>query len=200
MKYIPTWTNFLFLVGVPSMLFFLQQRSTSANLSSAALSFWSLRIVLSALYCFQSSLLGTRLLIWTIQWLIKRFHCLGPAPSLLLMLMDWAIVQTRSLTLLCFRCIVKPPFSCQFPMVFAAHWLTPIPAYSAQRRTCWVSIWIVLASATTDFGNQKASHYILGSQQWSVIEWWISNARNSKQASWVLNISSRVMQCSSRGE
>jgi len=33
-----------------------------------------------------------------------------------------------------------------------------------------------------------------------MIEWWISNACYSKQASGVLNISSRVMQCGSRGE
>jgi len=52
----------------------------------------------------------------------------------------------------------------------------------------------------TDFGNQKASHYILGSQWWVMIEWWISNACYSKQASGVLNISSRVMRCSRRGE
>jgi len=52
----------------------------------------------------------------------------------------------------------------------------------------------------TDFGNQKASHYILGSQQWSMIEWWISNACYSKQASGVLNILSRVMRRGSRGE
>jgi len=52
----------------------------------------------------------------------------------------------------------------------------------------------------TDFGNQKALHYILGSQRWSMIEWWISNACYSNQASKVLNISSTVMQCGSRGE
>jgi len=33
-----------------------------------------------------------------------------------------------------------------------------------------------------------------------MIEWWISNARYSKQASGVLNISSRVMRCGSRDE
>jgi len=33
-----------------------------------------------------------------------------------------------------------------------------------------------------------------------MIEWWISNACYSKEASGVLNIWSRVMQCSSRGE
>jgi hypothetical protein len=52
----------------------------------------------------------------------------------------------------------------------------------------------------TDFGNQKASHYILGSQRWSMIEWWISNSCYSKQALVVMNISSRVMPCGSSGE
>jgi len=52
----------------------------------------------------------------------------------------------------------------------------------------------------TEFGNQKASHYILSSQQWSLIEWWISNARYSKQASVVLNILSSMTGCGSRGE
>jgi len=33
-----------------------------------------------------------------------------------------------------------------------------------------------------------------------MIEWWISNAFHSKQASGVLNILSRVMPCGSRGE
>jgi len=69
-----------------------------------------------------------------------------------------------------------------------------------QTQTGRVSIWIVLASAVTDYGNQKASHYILGSQWWSMIEWWISNACHCKQESGVLNISSRVRWCGSSGE
>jgi len=85
-------------------------------------------------------------------------------------------------------------------MVSAAHWLTPMPAFSAQTQTCRVGIWIVLASSTTDFGNHKASHYILGSQQWSMIDWWISNTCYYKEASGVLNISSKVMRCSNRSE
>jgi hypothetical protein len=48
--------------------------------------------------------------------------------------------------------------------------------FSAQMQTCRVGILIVLASATTDFGNQKALHYILGSQQSLMIKYWISNA------------------------
>jgi hypothetical protein len=39
-----------------------------------------------------------------------------------------------------------------------------------------------------DFGNQKSSHYPLGEQQCSIIEWWMSNACYSTKASGVLNI------------
>jgi len=59
---------------------------------------------------------------------------------------------------------------------------------------------MVLAFVTTEISNQKASDYILGSQLWSMIEWWVSNACYSEQASGVLNISSRVKQGRSRGE
>jgi len=52
----------------------------------------------------------------------------------------------------------------------------------------------------TDFGNQGASHYILGSRRWSMIEWCISNPCYSKQVSGVLNILSRTMRYGSRGE
>jgi len=131
---------------------------------------------------------------------IRRCHCSGPAPCLLIMLIDWAISQPRSLTWLSIGCVVKPPLSCQIPMVSAAHWLTPTPAFLPQMWTCTVGISIVLASVTTNFGNQKASNYISGSQWWSMIEWWILNACYSKQASGVLNISSRVMRYGSRGE
>jgi hypothetical protein len=200
LKYIPTGMSLLYLVGVSSSLFFLQRRPTSTNQSSAAMSFSPSRLVLSAMYHFQSGILDSRSLIRVTQRSIRRSHCLGPAPCMLMMLMDWAIPQTRSPTLLSIRCVVKPPLSCQIPMVSAAHWLTPTLAFSAQTRTCRVSIWMVLASATTDFGNQNASHYILGTQRWSMIEWWISSASYSKKASRVLNISSRVMRCGSRGE
>ena len=148
--------NFLFSISVSSILLCLQWRPTSRNSLSAAFSFWLSRIVLSALYCFQSDLLGTRSLIWTMQRLIKKFCCSALVPSLLLMLMDWVISQKHSLTLLSFHCIAKPPFSYQIPMVSATHWLTPTPVFLAQRVTCWVSIWIELASAMTDFSNQKA--------------------------------------------
>ena len=98
------------------------------------------------------------------------------------------------------HCVVKPPLSWTIPMISAAHWLTPTVAFWAQMQTCRVCIWIVLASATTDFGNQKASHYILGSQWWSMMELWISNACYTKQVSEVFNILLMVMHCGSRGE
>jgi len=139
--------------------------------------------------------------------LMERVHCDAAIlprrrcfSLMLLMLMDWLISQIGSLTLSSFHCVVKPPFSCQIPMVSAAHWLTPTPASSAQMQTLIVGIWIVLASATTDLGNQMASHYMSGSQRWSMIEWWILTASHSKQASGVLNISSREMRCGSRSE
>jgi len=117
-----------------------------------------------------------------------------------MMLIDWVISRTCSLTLLFIRCVVKPPLFCQIPLVFVAHSLTPTPVLLARMRTCRVSIWIVSTSATTDFGTQKASHYILDSEQWSMIEWWIWKACYSKQASGVLNILWRVMRCARRGE
>jgi len=199
MKYIPTCTSFLFLVGVSLSLFFLQWRPTSANWSSAAMSFWPSRLVFSARYRLQIGCLDTRSLIRVSQQSINRSHCSGPAPCLLMMLMDWAISQMRSLTLLSIHCVCKPPILCQIPMVPAAHCLTPTLAFSAQTGTCRVGIWIVWASATTDFGNQKESHYIVGSQWWSMIECWISNACYSNQMSGVLNILSRVKRCGSRG-
>jgi len=94
----------------------------------------------------------------------------------------------------------QAPLSCQILMCSAAHWLTPTPAFSAQTQTWRVGIWIVSASTTTDFCNQKASHYILGSQRWSTIEWWISNACYSKQELGVLNVWLRVMLFGRRDE
>jgi len=182
MKVIPTCTNFLLLVAVSSILFFLWRRPTFAQSSSAALSLWPLRNILSAMYRFQSILLDNKSLIRVMQQSIRRSCCSGPAPFLLLMLMDWAISQTHSLSLLSFHCIVERPFPCQIPMVSAAHWLTPTPAFSAQTLMGRVGIWIVLQSAMTDFGNQKASHCMFGSQWWSMIEWWIANAHYSKEA------------------
>jgi len=85
-------------------------------------------------------------------------------------------------------------------MVSAAHWLTPKLAFLAQMRTFRVGIWIVIATVTIDFSNQKTSRYILVSQEWSMIAWWISNARYSEQALRVLDISSRVILCGSSGE
>jgi len=200
MKYIPTCTSFLFLVRLPSRLFFLCRRPTSANKSSAALSFWPSRLVLSPMYRFQSGHLDARLLIWETQRLIRRFHCSGMAPCVLKMLVDWAISLTHSLTWLSIHCVVKPPFSCQIPIVSTAHSPTPTLAFSAQMRTCRFSIRILLAFVTTHFGNQKASRYTLGSHQCSMIMWWMSNACYTKKPLGVLNISLRVMRCCGRGK
>jgi len=134
------------------------------------------------------------------QWSIRWSHCTGQVPGFLLMFMDWVISETCSHTVLSLHCIVNPAFSCQIPLVSTANWLTTTPVISAPRRACWLSIWIVLASAMTVFGNQKESHYISGSQWWLTIQWWISNAHYSKQASGVFNIVSRVKRCSSRSE
>jgi len=75
------------------------------------------------------------------------------------------------LTLLSIHGVVQPPFYCLVPMVSTAHWLTPTPAFLAHTVTFRVSIWIVLPSATTDFNNQKASHIILGFEQWWMSKW-----------------------------
>jgi len=200
MKYIPTCVNLVFLGGVSLILLFLGQRSTSANSSNAVMIIWPLTLASSAVYHCQSGVLHARSFIWVTQQSIKRYHCLGPADSSLLMTMDWAISEPGTLTWLSFRCVVKPPFSYHIPMASAAHWLTPTPAFSAWMRTRTVSIWIVVASGTTDFGNQKVSHYTLGSQRWSMIEWWISNAHYYKQATGVLNILPGGTRCGSRGE
>jgi len=162
--------EFPLLVGVSSIVCFFWRRPTLLNSSSASFCFWPLRLVSTSMNCVQSNRIDTRWLIPVTLQSIRRFHCSGPAPSLLLMLMDWAVSQTCSLTLWSFCCVVKPPFPCQIPMVSVAHWLTPTPVFSAHMRTCRVSIWIESASAMIDFGNQKASHYILCPQQWSRIE------------------------------
>jgi len=200
MKYKPMCMSFLSLVGVSSSLFFLSQRPTSANSSSAALSFWLSTLVLSAMYHVKSGHLDPRSLIPVTKQTIRRSHCSGQVPGLLMKLMDWAISQMCSLTLLSICFVVKPPISCQIPMVLAAHWLTPTLAFSAQTQTCRAGIWSVLASVTTVFGNQKASHYIIGSQPWSMIDWCMSNACPSEQASGVLTILSKVMRYGSRAE
>jgi len=200
MKYIPMSRSSLVLVGVSSSLFFIRPRPISSNSSSAAWSFWSLRLALSAMYCFESGLLDSWSLIWVTPRSIRSSHCLGSARCLLMMLMKLAISQTCSLTSFSICSVVKSPLSCQIPMISAAHWLTPTPVFTAQIRTCRVGILIVLSSATTDFANQKASHPIVGFQQWSMIEWWILNRCYSKQVSGVLNMSSRMMRCGSRGE
>jgi len=140
MKYTPTCNSFLFVVGISSTLFILWRRPTSRISSSASLSFWPWRLVLPAMYHYQSGLLDSSLLIGVTQQSIKRSHCSGPAPCLLMFLVGWAISQTCSVTLLSICCVVKPPSSCQIPMVHAAHWLTPTAAYSAQMWTWRVGI------------------------------------------------------------
>jgi len=106
MKYIPTCMSLLFLVGISSSLFILRRMPTSMNSSSAALSFWPSRLVLSAMYHFQIGHLDSSLLIRVTQQSIRRSHFSGLVPCLLMMLMDWAISQRRSLTLLSIRCVV----------------------------------------------------------------------------------------------
>jgi hypothetical protein len=121
-------------------------------------------------------------------------------PCLLMMLIDLVISQTRSHPVLSVYCVFNAPLSCRLHMGSATDWLTPPLVFLAQTQTCGVDIWIVLASAMTDFGNHKASHYILTFLQWSMIEWWRSNACSFKQVLSLLNISSRVRRYSSRGE
>jgi len=111
--------------------------------------------------------------------------------------MDWAISQTYSLTVMSFCCVIKPLFSRQFPIVSAAHWLTPTPLFQAQMGTYRDGTWIVLALVTTEIGNQNTSYYISGSPWWTMTEKWILNAHYAKQASRVMDISSRVMWCGS---
>jgi len=115
MKYIPTGTNFLFSVGVGSIIFFLQGSPPSANSSSAPLSFWPPRIVFSAMYRVQSGLLDTRSLLPVTEWLITRSYCSGLARGLLLTIIDRAITNRRSLTLVFFLWVVQPPFPAQSP-------------------------------------------------------------------------------------
>jgi len=117
-----------------------------------------------------------------------------------MMPMDWVISQTCSLISLSVHCAVNPPLSRQIPMAVAAHLLTPTPVFSAHPWTSRGGIWIVLASAMTDFRNQKALHYILSSQWRWMIEWWKWNACYSEQAMGVLSMLSRVTQSGSGGE
>ena len=130
----------------------------------------------------------------------RRSYYSWPASNLLPVLMEWNNSQMYHLAVLFFRCVVLSPFPSQIAMVSAAHWVTSKPRFSAQRWSCRVCIWIVFTSATSHISNPKLSHIIFGSQQWSMIEWWISSAWFSKQVSVVFIISSRLMQYSSRCE
>jgi hypothetical protein len=198
-KCVPTCTSIHFLDKVSSRLFFLRWRPTSTDSSSAGRCSWPSTLVWSAMNGFQSGLLDSRSPIQVTQWTIMGSYHLGWVPCLLLMPMDCAISQMHSLTILSVHCVVKPPSSCPVPMASAVHWLTPTPACFAQAYTCSIGFWIVLASATTDFGNQKASWYIFGFQWWLIIEWSILNVCYIGPTLGVLNISSRVMWCGSRG-
>jgi len=131
MKYIPMCTSFFFVVEVSPCLFFVWQTPTCTNLSSPFLSIWTSRFVLSARYRFQRGLFDARSPVWVTHRWIRRSHCSGPAPCMLLMLMYWAISQTRSLTALSIRCVVNPPLSCEMLLLSAAHWLTPTLEFSA---------------------------------------------------------------------
>jgi len=106
----------------------------------------------------------------------------------------------RTLTLWSFHWVVRQPFLYKILIISAAHWIALMPAISAQRWNCDVGITIELASAITDLCIQKASHFIQGSQWWSMMEWGISNVCDSKSPSGVLTRLSRLAQCDSRGE
>jgi hypothetical protein len=134
------------------------------------------------------------------QQLSRGSYHARAAPSLLPMLIEWKNSETHSLTVLSFHCVVLPPFFGQIPMVSATHWPTPTPGFSAQRQTCPVCIWIVFTSATSHISNPKFSHFTFGSQQWSMIEWWITSALFPKEVSVLFIISSRLMWYSCRGE
>jgi len=148
-------------------------RSTKANISDHIQcwpEFVTIQRSLVSHVPFLKQPLDTRSPIWVTQRLNRTFYCLGPAYCLLLILLDWAFSQTRTLTWSSIHCIVKRLLSCYLPMVSAVHWLTETPAFLAQTWTCRVGSWIRLVSAMTDLGNQKASNYIFGSQWWSMIE------------------------------
>jgi len=127
---IPTSMSFLIVVRVSSIIYFRRQMPTSTHSSNAALGCWPSRFVLAAMYHFPSGLFDSRSLIRVTQWSIRRSHWSGPAPCSLMMLMEWAISQTRSRTVISIHCVVKPPSSCQIPIVSDAQWLTPTPAFS----------------------------------------------------------------------
>jgi len=198
-KYISVKTNFLSLVRTLLILFFSWERSISDTLSSTPLRRWPLNILLAAIYRFQKSLWGASSLIRVTQWSIGRFESLGLQPSFLLTLMDWAISQKNFLSSLSCDCVFTPPLSCQTTTVPAAYWLTPTLAFSVRRQTCAFAIRIAVDPAMTGFSNRTASHNIVCSPWWSLMEWWMSNTCNSKQASGLLNRSLIAMKCSSRG-
>jgi hypothetical protein len=86
MRNIPKCKNFLFVVTASPSQIFLLRNPTAANSSCATWSYLPSRLVLSAIYCFQSSRLDSRSLIRVKQQSIGRSHCSGPLPCLLMML------------------------------------------------------------------------------------------------------------------
>jgi len=136
---------------------------------------------------FQSGLLDSRSLIRPPQQSIARSHCSGPALCMLMRYMDWEISQTELFTLISISCIVKPPSSCQIAMVSAAHWLTLTQGFLAQMGTCRVTIWMILASAKTDFGNPEASPCISGSQRrsWLSGGYWMVAIQKNCRGCWI---------------
>jgi len=200
MKYIQMLTNILDCVDVALILFFVRRRPTSANLWSAALSVWPWRILMSAIYHIPRSIWDSRSPTWAKTWWGRRCHCTVLASLLLLILMDGAISQTRSIALLLFHCVVKRRISCWIAMLSTARWLTSTQVFSDQRQTYWDCSWIVLAYRITDFGHQMPTHHISGPQQWSRIQQWLSNIIYTKQELGFSNIPLWVMRCDSGGE
>jgi len=79
MKYIPKCTSFFSLVGVASSQFILWQSVISGTSTSTPLSFLPLRLVLAAMYHFQSGLMDSRSLMRVMLWSIRR--CLSSGPT-----------------------------------------------------------------------------------------------------------------------
>jgi hypothetical protein len=107
MKYIRMCTSLHFFIEVSLSLLFYCHRPTSANSSGAALSFWTLRFVFSAMYRIPNRLVDPRSWSVEMQRSIRRSNCSWPACYMCIMLIDWAKSQMPSLTLLSIGCVVK---------------------------------------------------------------------------------------------
>jgi len=108
-KYIPTWMSFLSFIMILLIVFCLGWRATCQDSFHAALNFWPWRLVLSAMYRFQSGLVDVRLLSQETQWSMRRCHLSGLAPCFMVILMDWTLSQTCSPTSLSLCWIDKLP-------------------------------------------------------------------------------------------